>query len=96
MTEGKGDVRSISGLQRLRGQHNSLRKVVKSRKILYLRFRYFSFGAWGYDTGKGTREGRKRPRDVLTDHLLAVILASEGLEGGLNNTATETEDEVEG
>jgi hypothetical protein len=30
------------------------------------------------------------------NHLLAVELASQGLEGGLNDTAAEAEDEVEG
>lgn len=30
-----------------------------------------------------------------TDHLIAVVLASQGLERGFDDTATETEDEVE-
>ena len=30
------------------------------------------------------------------DHLVAVVLASQSLEGGLDDTATETEDEMEG
>lgn len=33
---------------------------------------------------------------LSADHLLAVVLGRKGLEGGFDDTATETEDEMEG
>ena len=33
---------------------------------------------------------------LSADHLLAVVLGGEGLEGGFDDTATQTEDEMEG
>jgi hypothetical protein len=33
---------------------------------------------------------------LAADHLVAVVLGSEGLKGGLNEAATETEDEMQG
>jgi hypothetical protein len=38
--------------------------------------------------------GRQTGVAFPADHLLAVVLGSQGLEGGLDDTATETEDQV--
>lgn len=40
--------------------------------------------------------GRKTGVALAADGLLAVVLGSESLEGGFNNTTTQTEDQVEG
>lgn len=45
------------------------------------------------------REGRAQSETYIAlpaDHLVAVILAGEGLERGLDDTTTQAEDEVEG
>lgn len=41
------------------------------------------------------RPGRQTSIAFPTDHLLTVVLAGEGFEGGFDDAATETEDKVE-
>lgn len=45
-------------------------------------------------TGDGARRGGGRT--FPADHLVTVVLAGQSLEGGFDDTAAETEDEVEG
>ena len=40
--------------------------------------------------------GRQASVTLSTDHLLTVVLGSECFKGGLNDSAAETEDEMEG
>ena len=50
----------------------------------------FIVSGWGGKEEGGTNVA------LSADHLLAVELGGEGLEGGLDDAATETEDQVEG
>ena len=46
--------------------------------------------------GKGKRGKEKGEGTFPADHLVAIILGRQGLKGGFDDTAAETEDEVEG
>ena len=48
------------------------------------------------DRGMEGRSGKKGQRTFPADHLVAVVLGRQGLKGGFDDAAAETEDEVEG